>query len=171
MSIQAQGTNGAVSVNGADISARGVALCRVKAGDTDRSNTVSADPDLTLTFAATGTYDIEACLLFTGLTTGTQGINLQFAVSGGGTINSTSGTILTGSVNGASTGPTLKAVQAANYVFATITTGGAYDMVTLKGQVQVLTNTITLFINWGANSAGNNTRMGRGSYMKAMQLF
>jgi len=164
---------GAVAITGADISARGIALCRYKAATTSRASNItpSNDPDLTIALAAAGTYQFEGLLFIGNTTTGTQGF--AFNVNYSGTFSS--GQMeADGVINGAAASPlegsVASGVAPKTFTYAQTVTGNVQDYLNIRGYV-VATGAGTLAVSWSQNTtSANNTNMVLGSYFKVTQV-
>lgn len=186
------GALGANSLNTAgDIRINNVAVCRsdgtncpggisgsyvVKSGATDRSSTttLASDPDLQFTAVSGGTYAIDFCLAFGGVTTGTQGFKFAFNLtsagsqngmwSGGSQVNA-AGAAHSGIALGLGTGSTTGQIA-----YATISVGNGSNQVCGQGMVSQ-SGAVTYAIQWAQNSSNANaTRLSQGSYIRFTRL-
>jgi hypothetical protein len=162
--------------NGTNCPASGGPTTVFKASATDRSSTtaLASDPDLVFTSAATAVYKIDFCLLFAGVSTGTQGFKFAFNKTAGGSdagmwggfsrVNA-SGLSHDGIKLGDGTGGTTGQVA-----FATITVGNQQDQVCGSGTL-VTNGTSSYAIQWAQNSSSANaTRLGQGSFIQYQRI-
>lgn len=148
------------------------ALVASKPADTTRSSTVTmaADPDLVLTFTATGVYSFEAWLPCWEDTSGAGGIQVDFGggsatiasfVAGYQTWFTSSGSLSQGIIS------TTTSLQIGTLEISG-GTGPSYFLV--KGSFSV-TATGTLAVRWAQlSSSGNATRLMKGSYFTASKV-
>jgi hypothetical protein len=176
------GSQGSGTINATGLYVNGVAVGTggsttvFKASATDRSSTttLASDPDLTFTSAASAVYKIDFCLVFGGVTTGTQGFKFAFNRTSSGTdpgqwggssrVNG-SGTTHSGIFMGDGPGGTTGQVS-----FATISVGNQQDSVCGSGQL-VTSGTSSYAIQWAQNSSSANaTRLGQGSFLEYRRI-
>lgn len=140
----------------------------VKTGNTDRSSTtvLADDPHLTVPLEASTRYQVDAFLLYEGITTGTQGIKIALGYSG----STVTGTILAADHSGNGTpvmlGPYSGTTQ---FTVGTISTStGEYARIT--GVFS--TNTAgTLAVQWAQSTSDPNaTRMQTGSWIRLTKM-
>jgi hypothetical protein len=140
-----------------------------KLTSTDRSSTttLTADPDLQISLKASSTYQISVFALFTGVTSGAQGIKFSINYSGAFT--------LVGAAQGVQT------VNSVGSVINPTTTGGLTAIATIAVSTNIdgtnfnfVVNTNTagvLSFNWAQNSSSANvTRVIAGSYLTANSI-
>lgn len=150
----------------------GVATTVVKAAATDRTSTttITSDPDLQFTAVSGGTYDIQFCLAFGGVTTGVQGFKFAFNLTSAGTQNgmwggssrvNAAGAAHSGLLLGDTTGGVTGLVS-----YATITVGNGTNQVCGQGVVSQ-SSAVTYAIQWAQVASNvNATRLNQGSYLR-----
>ena len=149
--------------------ARGVAVTAYKAGNQDRTSTITpvSDTDLQIPLAAGKTYAIRIVANFSNITTGSQGANFQLNFSGGATDGNCS---LRSSNSGTATPWTPGIALNTTYSLGTFAVAGTtYPMELDCGFTATAAG--TLIFQWAqASSSANATRLGTGSYIVATRL-
>lgn len=139
-----------------------------KATSTDRSSTTTLAPDpvLQIPLQADTAYVVEVFLLFTGVTTGTQGFKYGLGYTGSFTTIGASQGIQTVNTTPAVAIPGALDAEA----FATIVSGGGVDGVSFK--LFINTNTAgVLSVDWAQNSSSANaSRLITGSFISAIRI-
>lgn len=145
-----------------------------KPSNTARASTtvLTADPHLVVP-GGTGTFAIEALLLFNELTTGAGGIQLGFYCTGGAGLAFNPQMLAIGSVNGATysgKGAWNIAVATVSLSIATVSIAGANDALHFVGTV-VGSAAGSIGFSWAQNASNvNTTAMLAGSWMQSTQL-
>jgi hypothetical protein len=169
-------TSGGHTIAPADLTCRGVAICKFKSAATGRNTTTTMtnDPDLVYAVPSAGTYAIMVFNSFSGQATGAGGIKLNVNYSGSFTSGYSKFLIYPGVVNGLAQGTGVSTIQAgvnvSSVAYATLTVASPYDTITFAGSL-IATGAGNLAVAW-AQSASNadNTYMLQGSYLRVTQL-
>lgn len=153
-------------IQGERISAHLLAF-KSSAEDKSTNTVTAADLALHLALEASSTYLIEVSVLFTGITTGAQG--LKYVVSYSGSLSTTASAQGYKSINGAST-VTAPFTATSPNSFGTISTSSTLDGMVYTFIIQ--TNTAgTLSFDWAQSSSNANaTRVALGSWLSATRL-
>lgn len=156
----------APKIQGERISAHLLAF-KLSATDRPTQTTETADPDLTLSLEASATYQVDVSIIFTGITTGTQG--LKYLLGYTGSLTTVSQAMGYRTVNGVGTvSPPFTATGSNS--FGTIAVNPTVDGMAYTLLIQTNTQG-TLSFNWcQSSSSANATRVGLGSFLAATRL-
>lgn len=152
----------------------GIPVRRFKTAATVRASTTvaTADPHL-LVPGGTGTFAVEALLLFNESVTGAGGIKIGFYALGGAGLTVNPEMLISGSVNGAAfTGKGNWSVLPSTtpITIATVSIVGNNDVLHFSGVI-VGSNAGAFGISWAQNASNvNGTNMLVGSWMQVTQL-
>jgi len=158
-----------------DITARGVAITKYKAGNTDRASnvTLANDPDLTYAVPAAGTYEIFLFAQIAGVTSGAAGMAMNLNYSG--TFTATSSNSFEWSLNAVLQATVFNTIKAAvttigQSLGTSLSTGVPSDYIMCRGTL-IATGAGTVGFSWAQQSSNvNATRVMTGSFLRVTQL-
>lgn len=146
-----------------DVNSWFVPLAAYKTGSTNRSTTsVTADPDLALTVAASAVYDVTAVIVYSAVT-GSTGLGWVFAVPSGAS-GFYGGVVNVSGVGFSDVGAQWTTAGVAGTPAATV------QSIFISGTLVMSGTAGTFSFNWASNTGGNTVQVQTGSKLLARRI-